>query len=181
MGIHEIPKRDRSVWWLWVGIFALVALLMYVAMHAFSTSSEAPVAKADQGIEVDANGWQDANQAPPKARKGHAPVPAPTVTLQGYSKTVPGPEVTVTKTAVTPGPTIMVTPPAATVTKSITAKPAPTTTRTIVKPGPTVTKTVTSEPEPAPTVTVTIEVPVPGPTVTERITLEPSPSGGESP
>jgi len=84
------------VWWLWVGIFALVALLMYVAMHTFSTSSGAPVAKADQGIQVDGGGWQEPTPAPGKPRKSSAPVPAPTVTLQGYQKSVPRPAVTIT-------------------------------------------------------------------------------------
>lgn len=91
------------MWWLWVGIFALVALLMYVAMHAFSTSSGAPVAKADQDIQVDGGGWQEPTPAPGKPRKSSAPVPAPTVTLQGYQKSVPGVKVTVT-TIKTPVP-----------------------------------------------------------------------------
>lgn len=155
------------MWWLWVGIFALVALLMYVAMHAFSTSSGAPVAKADQGIEADPGSLQDPPPTAPKPRKSSAPVPAPTVTLQGYSKTVPGPTVKIP--VLVPGPTVVVTPPASTVTKTITPKPAPT-----------VTKIRTIRvPVPGPTVTETITVEVPGPTVTETITTSSSPSGGE--
>lgn len=187
MGIHEIPKRDRSVWWLWVGIFALVALLIYVALHAFSTSTGAPVARADQGVQADAKGWQKPTQAAPKASQKNAPVPAPTVTLQGYQKTIPGPKVTVTAPAIkvpvpVPGPTVKITTPAPAITKTIKPKPRPTKTITI-------TVTITPAPTPEPTQTITptpepTEIATPDATASKIIKPDPplpsaSPSGGE--
>lgn len=195
MGMHAYPHRDRSVWWLWVGIFALVALLIYVAMTAFSTSSGDPVARASQGIEADPGSLQDPTQPPDKARKKAAPEASPTITLQGFQTTLP--RVTVTRNVASPvpvpGPTITVRPPAVpgpVVTKTINARPAPTVTVTKTvqgaapdpEPRPTVTKTVTEEV----TETVTAEPKKPRPTVTITIYIpkvikkpHPSPSGGE--
>jgi hypothetical protein len=191
MGQHEFETRDRSVWWLWVGIFALVALLIYVAMSAFRTSSGAPAAKADQGIQVDANGWQEPTPAPEKARKSKPPVPAPTVTLQGYQKTTPRP--TATKTITVPTDPRFRTCGLANLAgygnyrtgdpeygwyidrdhdgiaceftiKTVPAKPAPTASRSI--------KPSSKPTNPTPTKTIII----PGPTVTITLTPTPKPT-----
>lgn len=180
------------MWWLWVGIMALVALLIYVALHAFSTSTEAPVAKADQGIGVDANGWHKPTESPQKASQKKA-APVPTVTLQGYAKPVP----TITTARVRTDPRYPTCAEANAagygnyhrgdpeygwyrdadhdgVACEFTApvvkpNPVPTVTKTVpAKPVPTVTKIITACPTP------TIR-----PTVTVTISPAPSPSGGE--
>lgn len=186
MGSHAYVKRDRSVWWLWVGIFALVALLVYVSMHLFSSPSGDPIVKASQGIEADPDSLQDPAQPRAEASSKVRPKPVPTITLQGFQSVLPRPKITVTKTV--PGPAVA----GPTVTKNV---PGPVTTKTV--PGPTTTRTVTAPavaPEPAPTVTVTV-------TATETVTVtktvktkpkvikiyvpvpavapDPSPSGGE--